>query len=77
MTSLSLPFCVHFDTVPVSGGGGGAASVSCAQHGDAHRPRGFHSVTASCLLIVAGVGGNVLIKSSFLLFQETYHMNIK
>lgn len=69
---------VHFNTVPFSGRE--AVSITYAQHGGAHRSWVFHSVTASCLLIVPAMlvwEENVLIKSSFLLFQETYHMNIK
>lgn len=69
---------LHFNAVPFNGRG--AALITFAQHGDAHRSWVFHSVTASCLLIVPAMlvwEENVLIKSSFLLFQETYHMNIK
>lgn len=69
---------LQFDIVSFSGRE--AALITSARHGDAYRSWVFHSVTASCLLIVPAMlvwEENVLIKSSFLLFQETYHMNIK
>lgn len=64
---------LHFDVVSFNGRE--AVLITFA-----HRSRVFHSVTASCLLIVPAMlvwEENVLIKSSFLLFQETYRMNIK
>lgn len=57
---------LQFHGVPFSGRE--AALIACAQHGGAHRSWVFHSVTASCLLIVPAMlvwEENVLIKSSF------------
>jgi len=77
-TVTLLCVTLHFNTVSLNGRE--AALITSSQDGDAHSSWVFHSVTAGCLLIVPAVlvwEENVLIKSSFLLFQETYHMNIK